>query len=537
MPDVLNVIPEGEIKAAFEGLKSDVSALRGQMAADREATGLAIEKRGDDLQKALDAVEDFQKRIADLDAKVQTNAFVGTFGQSSGELKDALQSFGSGFKAFNGEGAAIEVGAGTKPSIKHLIEGVFMSGADDDVQFHAPRHAAIARLQKAADDLYIVDACLRAQMDAQALNDYNQRGGAKSTKTFQRFAQVANQFQKAAAELIDRSTEVVNWIPTQFSANLYERVKIGLPLVNLFPEVSMDAPTLVLPLDMNDHEATRRTEVTTSASNDPWTDLVHVNPGALASNKITFEAEKLRSRYWISMEASEDAIVAMLPFLNRKHTRNMGEALEDAILNGHTTGLDTGGTHYSKTNPPGATDARYCWDGLRRMAAQYTPTPSTRADMGNVKPTVVSLRGIRAAMGEFGTDPAMLAYILGTFGYVKLLDDSNVLTLEKMGPNATIRTGVLGSVDGVDVLVSRRMPQNANATGVIDGTTTNRTLATVVHRDSCILGNRRRITLAQQPHISSDSIEIVAYWRGDFQAVYPVATTPFVGTLYNIAAV
>lgn len=532
----MNVIPETEIKAAFEGLKSDVAALRGQMTADREATGLAIDKRADDLQKALDAVDDFQKRVAELDRKVQTNAFVGTFGQSSGELKDALESFQAGFSGFNGEGAATKFAAGSKPAIKHLIEGVFMASDDDsDVQFHAPRHAAIARLQKAADDVYVVDACLRAQMDANALNDYNQRGGAKTTKTFARFAHIAGQFQKAAAELIDRSTEVVNWIPTQFSANLYEKVKIGLPLVNLFPEVAMDAPTMVLPLDMNDHEATRRTEVTTSASNDPWTDLVHVNPGALASNKITLEAEKLRSRYWISMEASEDSIVQMLPFLNRKHQRNMGEALEDAILNGHTAGLDTGGTHFTKTNPPAATDARYCWDGLRRMAAQYTPTPSTRADMGNVKPTVVGLRGIRAAMGEFGVDPAMLAYILGTFGYVKLLDDSNILTFEKMGPQATIRTGVLGSVDGVDVLVSRRMPQNANASGVIDGTTTNRTLATVVHREGCILGNRRRITLAQQAHISSDSIELVAYWRGDFQPVYPVATSPFVGTLYNIA--
>lgn len=536
MADVLNVIPETEIKAAFDGLKADVAALRDQMASDKEATGLAIERRADDLQKALQAVDDFSRRMDDLQAKVQQNAFVGTFGQSSGELKDAIQSFRGGFKEFRGDDPAKDVAAGTAPSIKHLVEGGFMDDDDDQSRFHAPRHVAILRLQKAADRAYQVDAMLRAQMNAQDLADYNARGGIKSTKTWQRFAQVAADFTKAAADLIDRSTEATNWIPTQYSANLYERIKISLPLLTLFPEVAMAAGDLVLPLDMNDQEATRRTEATTSASMDPWTDATHVNPSALASSKITLSAEKLRSRYWISQEASEDAIVAMLPLLERKHIRNMGEAIEDAIINGHTTGLDTGGTHFSKTNPPATTDARYCWDGLRKIAIAYTPTPSNRADMGNVKPTVVGIRGIRAAMGEYGADPAMLAYIFGLFGYIKLLDDSNVLTLEKFGSLATVATGVMAKVDGCDVLVSRRVPQNANATGVIDGTTTNRTLAIAANREAFILGNRRRITMGQQSHLASDSIELVSYWRGDFQPAFPTTTVAGCGVLYNIAA-
>lgn len=535
MADVLNVIPETEIKAAFEGLKADVAALRTQMEADKESTGLQIERRGDDLQKALDAVDDFSRRMDALQQAVKQNAFVGSFGQSSGELKDAIESFRGGFKEFRGDDAAKDVAAGSNPALKHLIEGAFMDDDDAASQFHAPRHVAILRLQKAADRAYQVDAILRSQMGAQELADYNSRGGIKSTKTWQRFAQVANDFQKAAADLIDRSTEAANWIPTQYSANLYERIKISLPLLTLFPEVAMSSGTMELPLDMNDQEATRRTETTTSASMDPWTDTTHVNPSAFASSKITLVAEKLRSRYWISQEASEDAVVAMLPLLERKHIRNMGEAIEDAIINGHTTGLDTGGTHFSKTNPPGATDARYCWDGLRKIAIAYTPTPSNRADMGNVKPTVVSIRGIRAAMGEYGNNPAMMAYIFGLFGYIKLLDDSNVLTFEKFGNLATIAGGVMAKVDGCDVMVSRRVPQNANASGVIDGTTTNRTVAIAANKEAFILGNRRRITMGQQQHLSSDSVELVSFWRGDFQPAFPTASVAGCGVLYNIA--
>lgn len=536
MPDpVLNVIPEGEIKGALEGLKTDVASLRGQMEADRQSTGLAIEKRADDLQKALDAVSDFSSRMDELVRKVDQNNFARSFGQSNGELKDALETYQAGFKAFAGEDDAKEFDAGTRPSLKHIVEGVFQAG-DDDVssRFHAPRHAAILRVQKAADDAYAVDAMLRAQMDPNELAAYNARGGIKSTKTWRRYEQIASNFTKAAGDLIDRTTEVANWIPTQYSANLYERVKIGLPLLNLFQEIAMSAGTMELPLDMNDHEAGRMAEMTSNATANPYADTVFQNSGAIAT-KATLTAEKLRSRYWLSMDASEDAIIAILPLLGSKHSRNIGEAIEDAIVNGHTAGLDTAGTHFGKANPPVDPDARRCWDGLRKIALAYVPTPSNRADMGNVKPTVVAIRGIRAAMGEYGLDPAQLAYLFGLFGFVKLLDDTNVMTVEKFGSLATISTGTMAMVDGISVMVSRRIPQNANATGIIDNVTTNRTLALAVNKNAFVLGNRRRITLGQTQHGSSDSVELFAFWRGDFQPIIPTATIAGCGVLYNVA--
>jgi HK97 family phage major capsid protein len=534
---VLNVIPETEIKGLFEGLKSDVATLRGQMETDRQTTGLAIEKRADDLQKALDAVSDFSSRMDELVRKVDQNSFARSFGQSNGELKDALETYQAGFKAFDGEDGAKEFDAGCRPSLKNIVEGVFQAGDDEAAsRFHAPRHAAILRVQKAADDAYAIDAMLRAQMDPNELAAYNARGGIKSTKTWKRYEQIAGTFQKAAGDLIDRTTEVANWIPTQYSANLYERVKIGLPLLGLFQEIAMSAGTMELPLDMNDHEAGRVTEITSNANANPYSDAVFQNSGAIAT-KATLVAEKLRSRYWVSMDATEDALIAILPLLNAKHSRNIGEAIEDMIVNGHTAGLDTGGTHFGKTNPPATTDARYCADGLRKLALAFTPTPSNRADMGNVKATVIAIRGIRAAMGEYGMDVSRLAYLFGMFGFVKLLDDSNVLTIEKFGSMATIHTGTMAMVDGCSVMVSRRIPQNANATGVIDGVTTNRTLAIAVNKDAFVLGNRRRITLGQTQHGSSDTVELFAFWRGDFQPIVPTATIAGVGVLYNVAGV
>ena len=540
----MNVVPVDEVKVDLDEIKGDVAKLREQMTRDKEETGLAIEQRADDMAKALDVVESITARMEAFDAHEQKANFENSFGESAGELKDALDSYRVGFDEFNPKGDnedPFRRDPGTKSNIKTLVEGVFMKTSDDPDDemrtFHAPRHAAIRRLQKAADDVYIVDACLRAGMDDNEKHAYARAGGARSLGVYQIFEQRRDAFTKAAADLIDTSTEVANWLPTQYSANLYEQVKIGLPLINLFPEVAMSAQTMELPLDLNDHEALRVTEVTSNANADPYADANFNNPSALSSSKITASAEKLRARYWISREAEEDAIVAMIPFLNRKGRRNMGEALEDAIVNGQITGnIDTAGTHFGKSNPPGASDARDCWDGLRYLFQQYASTPATRVDNSNGKATAIALRGIRAAMDEYGIDPGAIAYILGPFAYMKLLDDANVLTVDKFGPNATIRTGTLAQVDGCDVLVSRRIPQNANASGVIDNVTTNRTLALVVHTEAAILFNRRRITVGTAEHLASDSRELCWFWRGDFQPVYPAASVPFGGELFNIAA-
>ena len=106
-----------EIKA----IKSDHVELKATMDRHKEETGLAIEKRADDLDTAMTAVEDLAKRVEDVSEKVQHNAYAGTFGETGAELKDALQSFQGGFSEFCGDNPAAYIEPGTKPSIKHII--------------------------------------------------------------------------------------------------------------------------------------------------------------------------------------------------------------------------------------------------------------------------------------------------------------------------------------------------------------------------------------------------------------------------------
>ena len=140
----IKVYPKAEVDAAMDGIKSDVATLTAQMAENKEATGLEIEKRGDDLKTALDAVEGFSERMDEVSKKVEANAYAAQFGETGAELKTAISQFGTGFREFDGDKDASEVSG--RPSMKHLVEGAFVAG--DDNTFLAPKHVAIDRLQK-----------------------------------------------------------------------------------------------------------------------------------------------------------------------------------------------------------------------------------------------------------------------------------------------------------------------------------------------------------------------------------------------------
>jgi N4-gp56 family major capsid protein len=61
---------------------------------------------------------------------------------------------------------------------------------------------------------------------------------------------------------------------------------------------------------------------------------------------------------------------------------------------------------------------------------------------------------MRKDLGVWGLDPSELVYIVSTDVYYELLEDTNFLTVDKVGDRATILTGQIGSVANTPVLVS-----------------------------------------------------------------------------------
>lgn len=516
MSDELKVVALTEIEGALGEMKSainkDIVDLKEQMEADKTATKLALDERADDAEKYKEAIDDILKKNEKLAEQVEELKAQESYGQTGADLKALVEPLAKGafFEQNANADADDRLVAPGKLSVKHLVAGVVdEAGRDETFQ-----HEAVKELQALNDACVWMDQIMKRGEERES---YLSSGGIRGTRLFKRFQAQAEYISKATSQVID-TTDLANWVPTAFSPLTWEAIRIGLPEVNVFDEFTMTAGTVQLHNETSDDEADAVAEVTSVAGMSPFADTAvqDLEPG-----KVTFSATKLRSRFVYSVESVEESIVPLLPRLQKKLVRNMREALADGIINGmETAKSDTGGTHYGKLNSTfAATDVRKFMDGLRYFG--FAPATDHTSDAGNADLSISLMRAARKLMGEKGQDLANLVWFVNIAGYMDLLNDAAIKTADVWGGPATNRTGSVGMVDGVDIMQSRRLPVNSNATGIMDGTITDRGINILVHTGAYLLGNRRRMTLGQDAYGATDSRDLFLFWRGDFQKMYP----------------
>ncbi len=201
------------------------------------------------------------------------------------------------------------------------------------------------------------------------------------------------------------------------------------------------------------------------------------------------------------------------------------DAEETAILNG-----DTDGTHQDSDVGASTTDARTAWDGLRKRGLANAGSSG-----GNATATVAKVRTARALMGKWGLNPMDLVAISAIGPYYDLLGDSEVTSVEKYGAAATILNGELAKVAGVPLVVSEHIREDMNASGVYDGSTTDRTSIILVNRRQWALGQRMAIDVEVDDSIYRETYQrvVVAFMREDFQNLGASADDD-TAVLYNI---
>jgi hypothetical protein len=139
-------------------------------------------------------------------------------------------------------------------------------------------------------------------------------------------------------------------------------------------------------------------------------------------------------------------------------------------------------------------------------------------------------------MGKWGANPADLAFIIGVSNLHSLLADTNLLTVDKMGPNAVILNGQIGSVFGVPVIVSEHVREDLNASGINDGITATKTYMLCVNRNEWALGQRTALDVETDDSIYRESYQrvAVAFMREDFQSLASAATNEDTAIAYNV---
>lgn len=310
-------------------------------------------------------------------------------------------------------------------------------------------------------------------------------------------------------------TDTANWVPEGWTSELREIIQLQLAVAGLFERLPMPQNPYNLPIDITDTLGDLIGE-TTGVTN-PWDDT---DLQAFDDQKTQFDAKKLRARMLTSAELTEDAIVSLLSLIRQKLVKILVGSLESAIISG-----DSNATHGDNDVETGsATDPRRAWLGLRH----YCFDNSFEDDHSAAIVSLAGLNTVRKGMGEYGVDPADMAYLMPPGVFIDAMNISEVKTLEVFGSAATILTGQLAAINGIPVVVSRYYPVNLAATGVntVGGPNTL-TSVLLVNRQSYMIGDLRNITLESERLINTDQTNVVAFQRLDFKNIFDTAgSTP-----------
>jgi hypothetical protein len=113
--------------------------------------------------------------------------------------------------------------------------------------------------------------------------------------------------------------------------------------------------------------------------------------------------------------------------------------------------------------------------------------------------------------------------------YAKLLSISDVATVDKFGPHATVLTGEIAKLDGVPILVSSEL-NLTQADGKLNATANTKGQAICVYRPGWIVGYRRRIAATMDYLPYYDAYQMVATVRLAFARF----DTEVASALYNL---
>ena len=368
-------------------------------------------------------------------------------------------------------------------------------------------------LRRELDDVYLLSKMLGKKPN--------------QTKAWQDWKGQAHEYKKA----LDATTAggVDEWVPTDFSSELYQMVRLEAVVAKLFRVVTMPSNPYTFPIALNRLKSFKHTEQTgnTGQTKVPVADSVDGASGddiAWAGN-FTLTAEGHGTRLLMSKDAQEDSIAPLLAEARAEIVRVLSEGHEDMMLNGDIVS----GTH-EDTDVTAANDRRKVFTGLRALANDN----SYRRDLSTLN--ISNLRLMRSDVGKYGAKPSRLAYITGVKGWLRLIDLAEVTTVDKYGPGATILSGELAKLDGIPIVVSEWVREDLNASAVYAAGQT-KTALYQVYTDGYIIGERRQasIQLLKELYAESDQDALVVRERIAFRDTYPVASNKTIRLGANIA--
>ena len=305
----------------------------------------------------------------------------------------------------------------------------------------------------------------------------------KPTGQFEGFTQPVLQSLTRAAMDSTTAGSGDELVATLEARELWMDVNLQTLVASLIPTFSMPSNPFDIPRQLGD------------VNFYPGTENVANTSAALATGKTTLTAYELVGQVPYSFTLEEDAVVALLPEIRAGLVRNVAEVLDDMVLNADTTitnNINADGATIS------ASDAGKAHWLLGYDALIHLPLVDNigQANDHNAAVSDDMFNEIRAKLGKYGARPSQLVWVMDVNTFIRAQSISQYRTMDKLGPNATILTGMLGAVEGIPVIVSEQLKLADTDGKVTDGgnaTDTGRLL--IFNRTQWAQGFRRELAL------------------------------------------
>jgi len=471
-------VPDKLTEPSLREHLKEAAAVLTRTAGDQTATARAVEDLSGKLQGLMEASARPQQRTA---VGAQDRELQHRYCDESGRIH--LKSTTRRVK-FGGQVAEIE-----------------QPGLLDDTDALTPWHL---ELQKAVER--------RSLVRLVAKNSDTPQTDAEILRLMARAPQnIRGALEKA---ITDSAGSGAEWIPDGTYPSIYEEFRVPNAIAGLFEIVDMPRATMIQPRLSTGVRPYKRNAI---SSDDP----ANYTGSTPVTADTTITVSNMAVRVVYDEMDGEDAVVAMEPLIRRLVVDAINDGYCDAMING-----DAAATHqdtiaswnirnrWGSSGLGGSADHRRLFTGLRALATDRSQT----VDMGSSQTISGLMSSLIGGMGERAAGRLALIVSPEVF-YQKLLADTNVLTLDKLGAGATLLSGQLASVFGHPIVVSRWVSADLAASGLYTDGTAGLSGAIAVDLSAFRHYQRRNTLVELDRDIKTGGTHVVATLRRCFKTV------------------
>lgn len=290
------------------------------------------------------------------------------------------------------------------------------------------------------------------------------------------------------------------YVPTGMAADLWQDMFLQARVANQFENPTMPTDPWDYPIGWGANTWRKGASSTATTATDT------------ATAKSTFTSTELVTETDWGYELDEDSIIAVLPTLRAEIARGAADIIDAFVMNADSTDANTGNINLDDANP--ADDSYYLsagQDGLRHLG--IVDNTAQKSDVA----AAISDAKILAALGllgKYATQPNELRLFCDPKTYVSMLGMTNVVTIDKFGPQATIVTGALANYAGIPVIPTSSIGlTEADGKASTTGANNVKGQFVIAHRAMWKVPFKRQLTIEVDRLIQKRQLVMVASFR------------------------